>query len=137
ISGNNYGQPSSADGGSQPADFGIDIDNGNLIQGNYIGTDKSGTYAVPNGTGIVVGSNNTIGGVSTTLGAGAGNLISGNTQFGIGGFGNQNLVAGNLIGTTASGLAALGNQAGIQIRGNNNTIGGTAPGARNVISGNT
>ena len=53
-------------------------------------------------------SNNTIGGTS----AGAGNLISGNAGFGIFLSGNQNLVAGNLIGTTATGLAALGNGAG-------------------------
>ncbi len=137
ISGNNSALPGSADGGGQPFDFGIDIDNGNLIQGNYIGTDKSGTSAVPNGTGIVVGSNNTIGGLSAILGAGAGNLISGNIGFGIDRAGNQNLIAGNLIGTTATGLAALGNGAGVHLWGNNNTIGGTAAGARNIISGNT
>jgi hypothetical protein len=121
ISGNNY--------------IGIDIDNANLIEGNYIGTDRSGTYAVANGTGIVVGSNNTIGGMTTTPGAGAGNVISGNTGFGIQ-LGNQNLVAGNVIGTTATGLAALGNSGGI-LGGSYNTIGGTTPGARNIISGNT
>src|SRR5581483_10090951 len=121
ISGNNF--------------FGIDIDNGNLIQGNYIGTDKSGTHAVANGTGIAVGSNNTIGGLATTPGTGAGNVISGNTGFGLD-LGSQNVVAGNLIGTTATGLAALGNSGGI-LGGSYNTIGGTTPGARNIISGNT
>jgi titin len=137
ISGNNSALPYLAHGGSDPLNFGIDVDNSNLIQGNYIGMDKSGTYAVPNGTGIVIGSNNTIGGLTTTPGTGAGNLISGNIVFGIDRAGNQNLIAGNLIGTTATGLAALGNGAGVHVWGNNNTIGGTTVGSRNVISGNT
>jgi hypothetical protein len=143
VSGNNSGLPDSADGGGNPAGFGIVVDNGDLIQGNYTGTDKSGTYAMPNGAGIVAGSNNTIGGLTATLGAGAGNLISGNTgnlNFGKIGWGieigNQNVIAGNLIGTTAAGLTALGNGAGIYIISNNNTIGGTTSGARNIISAN-
>jgi hypothetical protein len=106
--------------------------NGDLIQGNYIGTDKSGTLALPNGTGVAAVSNNTIGGASP----GAGNVISGNAAEGINLNGNQNLVAGNLIGTTATGLAVLGNGAGIEM-GGQNTIGGTTPGARNIISGNS
>jgi CSLREA domain-containing protein len=137
ISGNNSGLPDSADGGSQPGDRGIYIGNGNLLQGNYIGTDRSGTSALGNGLGIESGSNSTIGGLTATPGTGAGNLISGNTIFGIDRAGNQNLIAGNLIGTTATGLAALGNGAGVDLWGNNNTIGGTTAGARNIISGNT
>lgn len=51
------------------------------VQGCYIGTDQTGMVAVPNGTGINVtgGSRSLIGG----SGKGAGNLISGNTGFGI------------------------------------------------------
>jgi hypothetical protein len=137
ISGNNSGQPSSADGGSNPADLGIDIDNGNLIQGNYIGTDKSGTNAVPNGKGLVLGSNNTIGGLTAIPGTGAGNVISGNTGTGLFLGGNQNVTAGNLIGTTATGVADLGNGDGIHLWGNNNTIGGITPEARNIVAGNS
>jgi titin len=136
ISGNNSALPDSADGGSRPADFGIAPGNVNLIEGNYIGTDKSGTSPLGNGTGIVGGSNSTIGGLTATAGTGAGNVVSGNVVFGIGPVGNQNLITGNLIGTTATGVAALGNGAGIHIWGNNNTIGGTTAGARNIISGN-
>ena len=46
------------------------------------------------------------------------------------------IIQGNLIGTTASGLAALGNaHRGIFINGApGNTIGGTTPAARNVIA---
>ena len=51
-----------------------------------------------------------------------------------------NLIEGNLIGTDATGLAPLGNTgAGVRIfRGaTDNTVGGTAARARNVLSGNT
>src|SRR5262249_20394105 len=110
---------------------------GNLIEGNYIGTDRSGTSALGNFDGILsAGNNNTIGGISTTPGTGAGNVISGNTGNGIHLTGNQNLVAGNLIGTTATGTAALGNGNGMLIWSNNNSVGGTTAGAMNVISGN-
>jgi hypothetical protein len=71
--------------------------NGNVIQGNYIGTDAQGTVAVGNakyGIGIGSSANNLIGGVTP----GAGNLISGNGQIGVGisaGTGNQ--ILGNRI----------------------------------------
>jgi hypothetical protein len=115
-----------------------DIITGNKIQGNYIGTNAAGTAAVGNGTGIVLDSTN-----DTTIGgtvAGAGNLISGN-GFGInlGGNGDakRNLIQGNLIGTDATGTAKVGNNGGIVLVGSNNTIGGTAPGARNIVSGSS
>ena len=135
---------------------GIDISSdGNLVQGNLIGTNAAGTAALGNGgTGVVIdngASNNTIGGT----GAGAGNVISGNSSDGIdiGSFfttpvssGNDNLVQGNKIGTNAAGTAELGNGnpanlgsfgAGVRfIDGMSNTVGGTAAGANNLISGN-
>ena len=49
-------------------------------------------------------------------------------------------VEGNFIGTDASGIDDLGNGAGgvciASTAGNNNSIGGTSPAARNLISGN-
>jgi CSLREA domain-containing protein len=115
---------------------------GNIIRGNYIGTKPNGTEALPNNTGvrIIAGSSNTIGGTA----AGAGNVISGNSSWGvsvarISDPGPSDItVQGNLIGTTASGNAALGNGSdGINIFDASNTvIGGGAAGARNVISGN-
>ncbi len=105
----------------RPGTAGIGLGSaGNLIQGNYIGTDKSGTVALGNYIGISAGSDETIGGTS----AGAGNVISGNADYGIT-LGYQNLVAGDLIGTTVTGLGALGNGGGIDVFGNYNTIGGT------------
>jgi hypothetical protein len=50
--------------------------------------------------------------------------------------GGGNFILGNRIGTDASGNLALGNRFGILVAGPNNTVGGTAPGAGNLISGN-
>jgi CSLREA domain-containing protein len=117
---------------------------GNVVQGNYIGTTSAGTAALPNSTGVALGfgpNGNTIGGTA----AGAGNLLSGNTFWGVQVFDTTstgNTIQGNLIGTTASGTAALGNGftgfgGGIQVSDAPSTvIGGGAAGARNVISGN-
>ena len=112
---------------------------GNLVAGNYIGTDVTGTKALGNalvGVEIADSANNTIGGTA----AGDRNVISGSPQGGvlIDGFATGNLVAGNYIGTDVTGTKALGNAlAGVEIRDSawNNTIGGTAAGDRNVISG--
>jgi hypothetical protein len=135
ISGNNSAL-ANADGPGVGGNIGINISlGGDVIQGNYIGTDKNGTTALPNGNGIDGGGPDTIGGLTSAPGTGAGNLISGNIVFGIVS-GNQDVIAGNMIGTNATGLAALGNGAGIQLGGDHSTIGGTAAGSRNIISGN-
>jgi trimeric autotransporter adhesin len=120
---------------------------GNVIRGNFIGTNAGGAVAVGNGqNGVTVGplaADNTIGG--STIGAG--NVISGNAQNGvlITGSATGTVVAGNLIGTDGTGKAAIPNGTvgvpfigdGVRIDGAaGNTIGGTAAGARNVISGN-
>ena len=111
---------------------------GNFVAGNSIGTDISGTFAVANGgDGIEIGSGasaNTIGGLTAL----ARNVISGNTNDGVSldAGTSANVVAGNYVGTTASGDASLSNFEGVVVEGSNNTIGGTAAGARNVISGN-
>jgi hypothetical protein len=107
--------------------------NGNRVEGNRIGTDITGTRAVGNLNGVAVrGSNNVIGGTA----AGARNILAGSSENGIALDGNGNTVQGNLIGTDATGTAALGNNIGITVSGSNNVIGGTAAEARNVISGN-
>jgi CSLREA domain-containing protein len=111
-----------------------------IIEGNFIGTDAGGTNDQGNTQdGIrISGANNRVGG---TLPA-ARNLISGNNSDGIeitGSGATGNLVQGNLIGTTASGSSGLANSSdGIQIfnSASNNTIGGTAAGAGNVIAFN-
>ena len=119
---------------------------GNLVQGNFIGTDVTGTQALGieflfDGVSIG-GSNNTVGGTT----AGARNLISGNDGDGVALFGPQpgepasvgNVVEGNFIGTDVTGSLPLGNQGfGVNLDGaTNDTVGGTASGAGNLISAN-
>jgi CSLREA domain-containing protein len=121
----------------------IETGGGNTITGNFIGTDVTGTAAVPNGSsGIQIfrSSNNVIGGNT----APAANLISGNNNAGVemgsGTFQldvNNNLVAGNFVGVDITGRAALGNGGGVQIfNAPDNTIGGPTTAHRNIISGN-
>ena len=112
---------------------------GNVVQGNYIGTDVTGTIDLGNrNIGVGIGSSgNTVGGTAS----GAGNLISGNGSTGLSiGYSGAtgNVVQGNIIGTDVTGTVALGNGgAGITIaEGAGNTIGGTAEEARNLVSGN-
>jgi len=112
---------------------------GNVILGNYIGLNASGTAALANlGSGIWVHDAtgaNTIGGVNP----GEGNVISGN---GAGGSwqgvliqnSDGNLIQGNIIGLNAAGTLARPNAgAGIELNSgsDNNTV------SHNVISGNT
>jgi parallel beta-helix repeat protein len=114
----------------------------NVIQGNYIGVGSDGAMAIGNdfdGIHISLGAhNNTIGGSI----AGARNVISASGANGIqieGTGTDNNVVQGNFIGTDATGELDRGNASdGVRI-GNgaqSNTIGGIAPEARNVISGN-
>jgi hypothetical protein len=109
------------------------------VQGNYIGTDATGTVALGNPSGIYIyGGRAVIGGTA----AGAGNVISGNGSpttgigiyLGVGASGSQ--VQGNYIGTQADGISPLGNYWGIRVDGTNVLIGGTAAGAANTIAFN-
>jgi CSLREA domain-containing protein len=116
---------------------------GTTVQGNFIGTDVTGTVAIANGqTGVLIGdenANNLIGGTA----AGAGNLISGNVFDGVRIFNTQsnanNVVQGNKIGTNAAGTAGVGGQsaAGISVFSSSNTIGGLVGGAPNLVAFNT
>jgi titin len=109
------------------------------VLGNFIGTDSSGTKSLPNaGDGVNFASvaGNTIGGTAT----GDRNVVSGNAGSGIDftSAANDNLVVGNYVGTDVSGESPLGNVNGISITSAmGNTVGGIAPGAVNIISGNT
>lgn len=121
---------------------------GNVIVGNYIGTNAAGTTAVPNGTdgiGIYHSSGHTIGGTT----ASERNLISGNAGNGVGITGSDassNIIQGNYIGTNATGGAAVPNRGdGILLNDSpDNVIGGTygvsvggaCTGACNLVSGN-
>ena len=110
---------------------------GTTLQGNYIGTDITGTLALGNATGIVAGGNALIGGTVP----GARNIISGssstNVMLGFNSTGSTAILQGNYIGTDVTGTKALSSNAvGISIEDINHLVGGTAPGAGNLISGN-
>ena len=82
----------------------------NVVVGNRIGTNADGTTSVPNEVGIAIDASNgnTIGDLSASAN---GNLISGNSDYGIVLQGNasNNRVSYNSIGTTANGAAVLPN----------------------------
>ncbi len=112
---------------------------GTKVEGNFIGTDPSGTLdrGIGDFGGVLVKSNsNTIGGASH----GRRNLISGNgdgVNLNPGAEGNK--VQGNLIGTQKDGTSPLGNDFSgvVVIGGERNLIGGTRPGEANTIAFNS
>ena len=116
---------------------------GNVVAGNYIGTNAAGDAAVPNRQGVFVygASNNRIGLGSFADAEGGGNLLSGNFEVGVqilnadtinaqtestpagpaivpspsavGAVTSGNVVAGNRIGSDASGTARVPNYQGV------------------------
>jgi CSLREA domain-containing protein len=116
---------------------GINISGGTgaRIEGNFIGTDASGTLDRGNGDGVDIkrGKNNVVGGTTPASRI----LISGNdraNEVQIDGEGG-NRVQGNLIGVKNDATSPLGGSlASIEILGSNNTIGGAEPVAGNVIA---
>jgi parallel beta-helix repeat protein len=137
IGGANAGQRNVISGN---AGYGVTItgtnSNGNVVEGNYIGLNAAGTVAVSNtynGIGIWAGSSSNIIGGSA---AGAGNVISGNVDYGIY-ISDSNtsgtVVQGNFIGVNAGANAAVSNsETGLWI------VGGSSGSfiANNVVSGN-
>ena len=113
---------------------------GTAIEGNYIGTDATGTLDRGNGgDGIQVnGASGTLIGGTT---AATRNVVSGNNAVGIrlSGTTTGTLIRGNYIGVDAPGFNAIPNTgSGVALgdTANGNTIGGSAAGAGNLISGN-
>jgi hypothetical protein len=143
-------------GGTDPAsrnvisgNTGFGVSGGGVAAGNYIGTNASGTKAVPNEVGVFyLGANAICGGTQP----GAGNVISGNTTAVKLGEGYYTYlpyphndyttevgarIQGNLIGLAADGITPLPNKYSINLSyGSTNTIGGTEPGAGNIIAFN-
>src|SRR3954447_2308013 len=161
-----FSSPGNQIGGPKPADRNLISANGialdtfeasnNTIQGNYVGTNAAGTALVSSGQderGILlnaVSDNCVVGGTT----AGARNVIAGQPRNPIQMTGTVGcIIQGNYIGTDVTGNRVLGvnpdgRGAAVAIIGNrnplgtgggpatNNQIGGTAPGAGNVIAGN-
>ncbi|MGE3272358.1 MAG: Calx-beta domain-containing protein, partial [Chloroflexota bacterium] len=148
-------------GGTQPAarnvialnaSFGADIQfaidvtgHTNRIQGNYIGTDPSGTDRLANinrvpgdapyGSGVgLLGDGNLLGGTD----AGAGNLIvADGVQVGRTGVENPesdgNVIQGNSIGSNVTGNVLTGGDVRID-QSVNTQVGGTTTAARNLLA---
>jgi hypothetical protein len=102
---------------------------GNVVEDNLIGTDVTGSVALPNSQGVIIldGSLNTV----------SKNLVSGNTFIGVLVFGTsptsaiENMVEDNFIGTNLTGTTVLPNETGVVLKGASlNTVRG------NLISGN-
>jgi len=108
----------------------------NWVLGNYIGTDETGTVAYPNRIGIYLWKTtaNQIGFTN------AGNVISGNREYGIWiNHATHNFVYSNYIGTDSQGSSAIPNElSGIRLYNyaSSNYIGSQYEGHRNIISGN-
>src|SRR5262249_2938496 len=118
-------------------DRGIIITNsatGNKVQGNFIGTDVTGTQKLGNSSnGIFLdAAGNQIGGATP----GEGNLISGNKAYGMHIDSQNNAVQGNRIGTDVGGTQPLGNANGgiYLVNTTGNLVGGTPGGAGNIIA---
>jgi titin len=109
------------------------------IAGNYIGTDRTGTVALPNDFGVAVDNGNGIligGSVVADR-----NIIGGNNQSGVilnGSGAYNNTVKGNYIGLGPDGLNRVPNHVGLMLKtgADHNVIGGSTNADRNVISGN-
>jgi CSLREA domain-containing protein len=108
---------------------------GNVAEGNFVGTDPTGKLARKVGAGIVLeSSGNRVGGIIV----GQGNLLSGN-NVGLVSYepSSNNTIQGNLVGTDVTGTMVLGNSYdAVVLNATSGTLfGGSAPGAGNVVSG--
>ena len=134
----------------------IDTTNANItgvsIVGNFIGTDQTGTAAMPNRTGIALSSPTTFDAISTIIGTPAfadRNLVAGSlTMRGVDNYGNRggcifsffginSVIQNNYIGTDKTGTQALGNSLlGVFLWADTGTlVGGTSSTMSNIISG--
>ena len=123
---------------SNNGDDGIEIVSAvnTIIKGNLIGVASTGNTAAGNlDCGIFTNASLTVGGTALA----ERNIISANVK-GIQLFGGTTTgtIQGNYFGLGADGSTTLGNGLGVFVNsGTNVLIGGTAPGAGNVISGNS
>jgi titin len=142
----------SGNGLAMNGDAGIVIEgDDNIVAGNDIGTDVSGTIGIGNlQEGIILNStasNNLIGTNGDGSGdASEGNLVSGNGWMGIWLHGASfNTIAGNIVGTDISGTAAIANghainenTGAINLSGgaSGNRIGTNSDGSQDTLEGN-
>lgn len=138
-----YGTTNTIVGGAAPgegnilsgAQYGVVFSDQNTYQcsviGNYIGTDITGTQAVPNSNGLDsnVSGYHRIGGKNP----GEGNVISGNNGCGVG-IRQNIIVIGNTVGYAADGETPLPNDTGISLYSGSVIGGYTPPEGNRVLS---
>ncbi|MBX3065177.1 MAG: right-handed parallel beta-helix repeat-containing protein [Anaerolineae bacterium] len=108
----------------------------NIVDGNFIGVNLTGTAAIPNELNgiLVTGNSNSIGGYAFNTSQNA-NIISGNLLDGIVLEGTLNTVEMVRVGSNSPFTAALPNgHNGIRVTGNNNTIQSSSIGG-NTLAG--
>ena len=116
----------------------------NVVEGNYVGVApdgatayyEQGQIAYTQSHGVMAFSDeNVIGGSD----AAARNVISGLSLAGVYSGGERTRILGNFVGTDSTGMQVLGNRTGINLSSKSSQvlIGGTEPGAGNLISGNS
>lgn len=121
--------------------------NNSVIQNNYIGTDVTGTNAIPNVTGIsITGSLTPLISELAQENSMSANIISGNSSCGIMLQSNAwyNSILDNFIGVDVTGTVAMPNLIGIQLQGtydpldpSNGSVSNNTISESNIISGNT
>ena len=129
--------------------LGIAVQRGadNRIVGCFVGTDATGSLAVPNRTGIDAffngkNPNDPFATTDTVIGSPSPadrNLVSGNFENGIAAdfLSTNTVIQNNYVGTNAAGNAALANgSSGVLVVGSGTIVGGASAGAGNLISGN-
>ncbi len=115
--------------GNGDGEIGTKLASGNLIIGNYIGTDISGRHTLvkPGSWSIGIAGTSSSNRIERNVIAGPIGIVDSGSSF--------NEIVGNYIGTDATGTVSLGNNTYIVVNLPFNRIGGTRPGEGNVING--
>ena len=131
------------EGGSSFGSATLDVQVGgfNVIQGNQIGLNAAGTAVLATSPAPSAGISLDSNAHDTVVGGtvpGARNVVFANAALLLGSGSNHSTVQGNYLGTDATGTVSMGATVGIHTNNSphDNLIGGSAPGAGNVISGN-
>ena len=99
---------------------------GNVIEGNYTGTNETGTAGLAGGGVRLESDQNTVK-----------NNLSSFNSVGVEVLGDENTVQGNTVGTDVGGVVSLPNIDGIRVFGGDRNLIGGPEGEGNLASGNT
>ncbi|MCD4814401.1 hypothetical protein K8S19_12005 [bacterium] len=146
VSGSHYNDIGGTTGGEKNVmsgnnNTGLGVNNaiGTRIRGNHIGTNSAGTAALANPTGLQLYGNTMMTMVGGNRSSGEGNLIAGNSSYGVY-FNNTevfgNTLVGNTIGVQLTQDAEIPNQVGMMLyKSSGNHIGLPTSGYENIIAG--